>query len=141
MDPYLRHREGVAEKLSGSQGITRRGRKAWLSLGIGFVLLLGFWFFMFVFMWILGSATGIDGYLITVSSSGSTQQSGTVVVRRGSSPVSTVNATKDEGFSIDLEPGEYVVEGSLNDGRTCYSRTVVVPDRGFTDVNLICGGS
>ena len=138
MDPYLRQRETVAEKLSSSPGILRRGKKAWLTLGIGLFLVLGFWFVLFETGWILGAGTGVSGYLQTASSTGLENHPGTVTVSSDDVVRATGEATAEDGFNVELDPGTYQLVGATSGGGTCFSRTVEVEERGFTEANLTC---
>lgn len=109
-----------------------------MAVAIGLVLVLGFWLVSLGMIWILGADTGVTGYLHTVSGTTVEKHPGTVTISRGGVIEATSEATAEDGFSIETEPGTYQLAGTLADGGSCVSQTFEVPDRGFTEITLSC---
>jgi hypothetical protein len=122
VDPYLRHHESVADKLTGTR-LPSRTSYGFVVAG-GLLVVIGV--YLLIASGILWSpeALGIDGYLETPTADGGHEQvAGELTVSRGGTDVATVNTTTDDDgepvFSVDLKPGHYRVEATLADGSRC----------------------
>ncbi len=139
MDPYLRHRERVAEKLTGTR--LRRSRLGTLVFAAGLAFVVAFWFVIAWWVWELTAATGISGQL-TAAAGRAGLPNGEVAVTSNGTRVATLETTTPDGgppqFDIGLEPGIYRVDVTLVDGRRCGPEIVTVADRGYSEVVLWC---
>lgn len=122
MDPYLRHHESVADKLTGTR-LPSRTSYGFVVAG-GLLVVIGVYLLIASGILWSAEAVGIDGYLQTPTADGGQEHvAGELTVSRRGTDVATANTTTDDDgepvFSVDLEPGRYRVEATLANGSRC----------------------